>query len=161
MSEGNKSFINKQTLPTAIALIVIGVLFCIFKSDMLSILFTVVGVVLICVGIIELLNKLYVESAVEIAVGIVVITCGWTILDITLLVIGIVAIIYGIYLFATLIPKYKNMKGYDLVANILAPLFVIIVGILLVVSKWQLSNAIFIVLGILSIVDGIFMLAKK
>ena len=161
MSEQKNSFINKQALPTAIALIVIGVLFCIFKSDMLSILFTVIGVVLICVGLIKLFSKAYAEGAVEIAVGIVIITCGWTILDITLLLIGIVAIVYGIYLFVTLIPKYKNMKGYDLVANILAPLFVIIVGILLVVSKWKLSNAIFIVLGVLSIIDGILMLAKK
>lgn len=156
-----KKYVNTNVLPTAIALIVVGLLFCIFRSGMLSILFTVVGAVLIILGIIKLINRIYAVGAVDLALGIVVIVCGWTILDITLLVIGIVAIVYGVYMLATAISKFKSMKGIDKVVSLIAPIFVIVIGVLLVVAKWQLSDAIFIVLGVLAMVDGIMLLAKK
>lgn len=153
--------INKTYLPTAIALIVLGVLFCAFRSSMLSILFTIVGSVLIAVGIIQIFNKDYATGAVGIAIGIVIITCGWTILDITLLVLGILTLVYGIYLFVLSVPKFKTAKGFSLAKAIIEPLVIVLIGILLIVSKWELSDAIFIVLGVMAILDGVFMLIKK
>lgn len=163
MSNNTKKITSSSNsyIITAIAMILIGVLFCIFRSSMLSILFTIVGALLIVVGIIKLVNKDYAIGIVDMAVGIVVITCGWTILDITLLIIGICAVIYGIYLFASNINILKSAKGFALAKAIIVPLVVLLVGVLLIVSKWELSDAIFIVLGVLAVVDGVLMLVKK
>lgn len=163
MSDNSKKTIsvNKSTLITALAMIVIGVLFCVFRSGMLSILFTIVGAILIVVGLIKMFNKDYAFGIVDVAVGIVIITCGWTILDIALLFIGICTVIYGIYLFASNINLYKSAKGFALARAIIVPTVILLVGVLLIVSKWQLSDAIFIILGILAVADGVLMLIKK
>lgn len=158
---GANKFVNTNTLPTAISLIVIGVLFCIFRSGMLNVLFTVVGVVLIILGIIKMVNRQFAVGGVDMAIGIIIIVCGWTILDITLLIVGVLAIVYGIYQLGTSIEKLKRAKGYDKFVLIVYPLIIILVGILLVVSRWQLSDAIFITLGVIAVIDGVLLLAKK
>ena len=161
MSSKKNISINQDKLWAAILTMVLGVLFLAFRSGMLNILFTVVGVVLILVGIITLFNKQWANGIIYTVVGIVVITCGWTIVDIALLIIGIVAIGYAIYMVISDFNKYKTLKGMPLANAILAPLCLLVVGILLITSKWVLSDAIFIVLGIIMILDGVFMLLKK
>ena len=91
-----KKSLNNQALINAIALIVMGILFCIFRAGMINVLLTIVGVVLIALGIYDIVKKLYVNAAIEIILGIAVIVCGWTILDIALLVLGIGLTLYAI-----------------------------------------------------------------
>ena len=52
-----KKKINDQALINAIALIVLGILFCIFRAGMINVLLTIVGVVLIINGVLALLGK--------------------------------------------------------------------------------------------------------
>lgn len=151
---------NSQ-LFTAIALILIGILFCAFRTGLLNVLLTIVGAVLIALGIYELFRKDYVKGAVEIAVGIVIIVCGWVILDIALLLLGLAFIAYAIYAIVTGIPDIKAANGFNKVLAILNPIIVLIIGILLVVAKWELGDAICIVIGVIAIAEGALMLVKS
>lgn len=151
-----KKSLNNQALINAIALIVMGVLFCIFRAGMINVLLTIVGVVLIALGIYDIVKKLYVNAAIEIILGIAVIVCGWTILDIALLVLGIGLTIYAIY---QIIMVVKNFKKAGWIA-LIKPIITLIVGIFLIVAKWLLVDWIFIVIGVVLIINGVMSLIK-
>jgi uncharacterized membrane protein HdeD (DUF308 family) len=144
----------------AVALIIIGVLFCALRASMLSILLTLVGVVLIALGIYDIVRKKYVKGAIEAAAGLVIIVCGWTIVEITLLILGIVFIAYAVYSIIESAPKIKESKGANKILTILNPILLLVFGILLVVSYWALGDVICIIIGIIAIVDGISLLIR-
>ncbi|MBQ9114553.1 MAG: DUF308 domain-containing protein [Clostridia bacterium] len=151
-----KKSLNNQALINAIALIVMGILFCIFRAGMINVLLTIVGVVLIALGIYDIVKKLYVNAAIEIILGIAVIVCGWTILDIALLVLGIGLTLYAIY---QIIMVAKNFKKAGWLA-LIKPIITLIVGIFLIVAKWLLVDWIFIVIGVMLIINGVMSLIK-
>ena len=103
-----KKKLNDQAIINAIALIVLGILFCIFRAGMMNVLLTIVGVVLIGLGIYDIVKKNYIPAIIEIILGIAVIVCGWTILDIALLVLGIGLVVYSVYQII-MIAKYKGI----------------------------------------------------
>lgn len=151
-----KKSLNNQALINAIALIVMGILFCIFRAGMIKVLLTIVGVVLIALGIYDIVKKLYVNAAIEIILGIAVIVCGWTILDIALLVLGIGLTLYAIY---QIIMVAKNFKKAGWLA-LIKPIITLIVGIFLIIAKWVLVDWIFIVIGVVLIINGVMSLIK-
>lgn len=143
-----------------IALIVIGILFCALRAGFVSILLTIVGVVLIILGVLGLLGKNWIPAAIELAVGVVIIICGWMIVDITLLLLGIAFIAYSIYQIVTTIPKLKHASAAEIVTSLLYPLFMLAIGVILVVAKWQMIDVIFIVIGVIAIVTGAVVIVK-
>lgn len=149
---------NNTNLFFAISLLIIGALFCALRSGFVSVLLTVVGALLIVVGVVAIVQKEYALGAVEIAVGIVIIACGWTIVDITLLILGIVFVIYAIYNVIANIPALKRLKGADLALKILYPVVIFVFGVILIVARWYMIDAVFIVIGVLSILAGLSML---
>lgn len=153
--------IKNSDLLISIALIIIGVLFCALRSQFVSALLTVVGVLLIIVGVYDVVRKQYVQGAIEIVVGIIIIACGWTIVDITLLILGIVFVVYSVYSIVSQIPAIKNAKGIDKALVILNPVCILIFGVILIVARWYMIDAVFIVIGVLAIISGVAMLAKQ
>ena len=153
-----KKKINDQAVISAIALIVLGILFCIFRAGMINVLLTIVGVVLIALGAYDIfVKKNYVSAAIEIILGIAVIVCGWTILDIALLVLGIGLVLYAVYEIVMIAKNFKK-KGW---LSLVKPIITLIVGIFLIVAKWLLVDWIFIVIGVIFIVNGIMSLLQK
>ena len=71
-------------LITAIAAIVVGVLFIALKGDVLSIAFTVLGAALIVMGILDAAKKDSKSGTVKIVAGLVTVLLGWTLVSITL-----------------------------------------------------------------------------
>ena len=76
MKDSGKITIKNLNVVYGIAMIVVGILFCILRSSFVSAMLTVAGVMLAIVGAINLIGKKWVEGGIEIALGIVVITCG-------------------------------------------------------------------------------------
>lgn len=146
--------INDQAVISAIALIVLGVLFCIFRAGMMNVLLTIVGVVLIGLGIYDIVRKNYIPAVIEIILGIAVIVCGWVILEIALLVLGIGLVIYSAYEIYVIAKNFKK-KGW---LALIKPVITLIVGIFLIVAKWVLVDWVFIVIGVILIVDGLLAL---
>ena len=152
--------IKTNQLISSILLIVIGVLFCALRAQFVSVLLTVVGVVLIILGVLDLIAKNWVVGAIELAVGIIIIACGWTIVDITLLILGIVLVVYAVYAFASNASRLKTASKYDKAMIILSPVVLLTIGILLIVAKWEMVDAVFIVLGVIALLEGIVLLLK-
>ena len=152
-----KKKLNDQAIINAIALIVLGILFCIFRAGMINVLLTIVGVVLIGLGIYDIVKKNYIAAVIEIILGIAVIVCGWTILDIALLVLGIGLVIYSVYQIVMIAKDFKK-KGW---MALVKPIITLIIGVFLIVAKWLLVDWVFIVIGVIFIINGIMALLQK
>lgn len=160
MKDIGKITIKNLNVVYGIAMIAVGILFCILRSSFVSAMLTVAGVMLAIVGTINLIGKKWVEGGIEIALGIVVITCGWTVVDIALLVLGIVLCAYAVYMLISQISTFKRANVKDKVFILLNPIILFIIGILLIVAKWYMVDAVFIVLGVVAILQGIALLFK-
>ena len=153
MAKSKSSKISTNLL-TAIAYAIIGLLLIILKGGSLGILMTVIGVLLVALGIVDVVkNKQTIKGIIEAILGIVIIVCGWTVADIVLLVFGIVLIVKGILEF---VKVYKNGFG-----AMLSPLVTIVIGILLVIARWTLLDVICIIAGVIFLVNAVLVLLGK
>ena len=160
-NNNNLSVLTASPLVSGIALIILGILFCALRSGFVSILLTIVGVVLIILGALALVGKNWAMGIIEVAVGIIIIACGWTIVDITLLILGIAFIAYAVYQLILAVPKFKGKDAKEIILALLNPLFLLLLGVILVVAKWQMIDTIFIVIGVVAIVAGLIMIARS
>lgn len=149
-----KMDLSTNNLINCLLYAVIGVLLLVLKGGSLGILMTVIGVLYIVMGIVDIFNgKNLTKGLVELIIGIAIIVCGWLIADIVLLVFGVLLIIKGA------IELFNNLKG-GFVA-ILSPIVTIVIGILLVVAKWALLDLICIIAGVIFIINAALMLFGK
>lgn len=146
----------------SIALIVIGALFCIFRTGAVDWMLTLVGAVIIVYGVFDVIQKEMVKGIIEIAVGALIVIFAFTILQITLLILGIVLLAYGIYSLVLAFPKFGSAKGIlNKIVVLVNPAILIVVGILLVISKFAFVDWICIVIGVILIANGVWMLIKN
>ena len=140
-------------LLAALLYIVIGVLFCIFKTSVIGWILTVAGVLFIAYGVYCIIKKLTVEGVVCIGIGVVILLGGWLFLEVALLVFGVLLCIKGVLdLLQTL--KMRSKPVLSLVYAIAT----IVVGVLLIVSKWVLADFLIVILGVAFIVNGVLAL---
>ncbi len=150
-----------NAVTTGVALVIIGVLFCILQGAAVQALITTLGVLFILMGAIDLMHKNWVVGAIELAVGIVVIVCTWLILEITLLIIGIVLILYAIYLIATTASRFKSASTFGKIAIILVPVLFIVFGALLIACYWGILDELLITIGALAIACGSLLIIRS
>ena len=141
---------KRDSIIVALISIVIGVLFIIFKSEVIGIAMTVLGVLLIVNGIIHLVNdeeKIY--GIILICVGALIIIGGWLIATIILYIIAVLLIFYGAMLI------YAFFKaGHASLINLISPILMVVAGILLFLNQKGTLDWVFIVEGIVLIVEG-------
>ena len=115
---------------------------------------TIVGAMLIVLGVIDIFkNKDTVKGLIEVGAGIAVIVLGWLIVDVVLLVLGIFLIVKGVL---EIVKIYKN--GF---MAMLSPLVTIVIGILLVISKWALLDTICFIAGVVFVINAVLVLLGK
>lgn len=154
---------KKKTIPSyvlyAILLIVLGILFLVggagTAKNLLNIILTVGGVVLVVLGVLNLLAGLLPIGIAYLIFGVLLIAFAWTFAWIAFLTIGVLLLVNGI---ANLVKR----RGW-VVNNLIA----LVVGILVLLLAfgvnwaWSFVNIIFYVVGALMIVEGILVLVKK
>ena len=146
--------LTTSNILTCVVYAVIGALLCIFKGGSLNILMTIVGALLFVLGIIDLVkNKQTGKGIIEAVLGVAIIICGWLVTGLVLLILGGVLIVKGV------MEIIKNHKA-GFVAN-LSSIMVVIIGVLLVISKWVLLDVMCIIAGVLFIVNGVLALFGK
>ena len=146
--------LNAQNILTCLVYAVIGALLCILKGGSLNILMTVVGALLVVLGLVDVFkNKELVKGLVEALLGVAIIVCGWLVADIVLLVLGVVLIIKGA------MEIIKNRKA-GFVAN-LSSIMLLVIGVLLVIAKWALLDVMCIIAGVIFIINAVLALFGK
>ena len=143
----------------AILLIVLGILFLVggagTAKNLLNIILTVGGVVLVVLGVLNLLAGLLPIGIAYLIFGVLLIAFAWTLAWIAFLAIGVLLLVNGI-------ANLAKRRGW-VVNNVIA----LVVGILVLLLAfgvnwaWSFVNIIFYVVGALMIVEGILVLVKK
>ena len=150
----SKLKLSTDNIFTCIFYAVVGILLLVLQGGSLGILMTIVGVLLIVLGIIDIAKKKDVtKGIIELIVGILVIVFGWLIADIVLLVFGVLLIVKGVM---EITKTYKN--GF---VAMLSPIVTVVIGILLVIAKWTLLDVICIVAGVIFIINAVLALFGK
>lgn len=141
----------------AIAYLVIGVLFCVLKLELAKWLITVVGAIMVVMGVFDILSKNYTSAIIKIVVGLLIAVLAMLldeIVSILLVVLGVIVIINGV---KQLLDALKGKDKNDLIVSIVTIVF----GVLLIASKWIVDDVIFIIIGVLIALEGVLMLLGK
>ena len=144
-------------LISAICTIALGVLLCIFKQTMLQITITIMGILVMVLGILDITRrKDYPMGTIKIIIGVLAIIFAWLIVSITFIVLGIILIVYGVFLLVNLfkdrLPRLPFMIG---LINAL-----VIVGVGVCCFFAESVALMFMVIGIIFIVEGIISLIE-
>ena len=144
-------------LITAIAAIVVGVLFIALKGDVLSIAFTVLGAALIVMGILDAAKKDSKSGTVKIVAGLL----GWTLVSITLYIVAALMILYCLMnLVSSLKTDGYSMSTVQKLRTYAKPVIGLAAGICLLLNQGGTVSWVFIFTGIVFIAEGIMMLAE-
>ena len=144
---------RKSLDTTALLYIAIGILFIIFKAAALDWMMTVVGVLFIVNGIIDIAKKRLLPGVAGIIIGAVIILCGWTVIDLVLTIFGILLTAKGVLDFFHF---FKKKKLIPLISSILT----VVIGVLFVIGNVIAQPWFYIVIGVVLIVDGITALTR-
>lgn len=140
---------------TAIALIVIGALFMIYKSEVISIAMSLIGVTLIVLGIVDAVRKFVVSGVVKIVFGVLVLAAGWLFISLALYILGAFLLIAGISELYNL-TKIKIKKiSLPVAMHIAQPIIYILVAICLFFNQGGALSWVFTVSGLFLIIDGV------
>lgn len=153
---GLKLDLSTHNLLSCLFFAVVGILLLVLRAGSLEILMTVAGVLLIILGIVDVFkDKDYLEGIVQIGIGVAIIVLGWLLVEILLLILGIVLVIKGVL---DIVKNYKN--GF---LAILPALITIVVGIILIVTKWAwtIIDILCIIAGIIFLINAVLTLFGK
>ena len=137
--------------------IVLGIFFFKGANMMIDLLFTILGAILIVLGAVELFDKNWIVGAIEIVLGVIIIVCGNVITDYLILILGIAVLAYAIYLLVMAIIKNSKAGASKIILSLIAPLLLIVIGIMLILQYFKVAN-LFVVIGIISLVVGAFLI---
>lgn len=142
-----------SNIVSALAYILLGIMFCIWKDAVLKWIMLIFGVLLIVKGTVDVLARFVTVGAIEIAIGVLTIIFGFTAVQVALIVFGILIAVYG---FSGLLNGgYKNLFTLIVCGLTIAG------GILLACNSSGAIQWLFIVVGVMFIVDGVLALLGK
>ena len=153
---------KKDLLISSIVVTILGILLVILKSSIISILFTILGALLIIYGIFGIFKDEIMFSIIEIIIGALIIVFSWVLVAICLVIIGVFLLFDGIFNLLSLIKHKVKLNGflYNLILYF-NPVFDIILGVMFIVNTFASADVLFIIIGIITIVDGLSMLFKS
>ena len=150
---------NSEKMISAILTIILGILFIVLKEQVIGIGMTILGVLLIVAGVLDLIGSKQTYSAVvKIVIGVLFIVFGWTIVSAVLYILAALLLVYGIYLFYDRIKTH--MKGANLLSTIITyvePALFILIAFFLFFNQGGTIEWVFIVSGIFAIIEGALM----
>lgn len=147
---------NQNKLIAALFLILLGVLFLIWKGGVISIAMTVLGVMLIVQAVFDVIGKNYVGCVVRAVLGIVILIFGWAFVTVALYVMAAVLLIYGILQLIEAIkvfPKQKSLTAK--IVEFIQPAICIVIAVCLLFNQGATVSWAFIVAGVFLIVQGV------
>lgn len=146
---------KSQRLITALVTIAFGVLLIVLRGDLISILMTVVGLGLIAFGIMDLIDSRIPPAVVKLVSGVVVIVCGWVIVE------AVLYLVAGALLIAGILLLYEKIKTHSRCATFFytlceyaVPAICIVLGVLLMFNQGNTVEWVFILGGIFTIIEG-------
>ena len=143
-----QTFDKKTMITLSLVSIISGILFCVLKQDLLNIIFTVIGALMIVAGVIGVIKSNAISGAISIGFGVLLVLGAWLFTYVLLIINGILLCLSGISGLAL------SVKTGDVKKCILSILMVVL-GVLFFINTDETAAWIFFVIGALFIVIGI------
>lgn len=145
---------NNSEIFSSLLYIIVGVLLIVFRSQTLNWAMTVVGVIFIASGILDVIGRNMTGGAVSLIIGIAVLVLGWIAAKIVLLVLGLLIAIKGA---VALINLLKS--GCRSALMLVFPLLSVVVGVMLAFGNGL--DVMIMIVGVLLAADGVLGLAAS
>ena len=139
---------RKSELISSLLYILIGTLLVIFQDRTIGWAMTVMGVLFIIFGILDLVGSNWGSGAVSLIIGIAILVLGWVVTEIVLLVFGILIAVKGVI---ALIEALRTFKKN--VVDIVFAVLTVVIGIMLAFGNGL--NVLIIIAGVMLMFNGI------
>lgn len=150
-----------ERITAAILTIAVGILLMVMQDRFIGWLMTIAGVCLIVLGAVDFFHRFIPPAVVKIVSGILIIVCGWVLVEAVLYIVSALLLIAGILL---LYDKIKKRVSCDTllkaVLQYAVPSFFVVIGFLLLFHQALAIEIIFIVTGILTLLEGGILLVE-
>lgn len=152
---------KSENLVFSVLMIVLGVLFIVYKNGVIGIAMTVFGVALIVSAILDLMHKDIVPCVVKAVIGVVVIIFGWTLVSAAIYIMAALLLIYGILRLYLAIKNRTLLDTKSKIINYVDCALYIIIGICLLFNQGGTIDWIFILSGVFLIINGVLALIQS
>ncbi|MBO4667707.1 MAG: DUF308 domain-containing protein [Bacilli bacterium] len=144
-------------LLSALFTIALGVLLCIFKQTMLQIIITIMGVLVVILGILDIARrKDYGMGIIKIIIGATAIIFAWLLTYLAFIVLGVILIVYGVFQLVNLLKD--RLPRLPLLIGLINAIVIVIAGICCFFA--ETVAIMFLVVGIILIVYGVLSLIE-
>lgn len=148
-----------QKFLSAVFTVALGVMLIILRSEVISIAMTILGVGCIVLGIFDLVQKWIPPAVVKLVVGTIIIICGWIIVSAVLYLLAGILLIAGIlFLYEKIRNRIQCQTWYLTLCEYAMPILCIVIGMLLLFNQGNTVNWVFVVSGIVTILEGALLL---
>ena len=145
-------------ISSAVISIAIGVMFIILKGSVISITMTIIGAAAIIMAVVDFANKQNRPGVIKCIIGVAVLVLGWILVDIALYLIAGVLIVLGVSQIISAIKLNDLCNSVQKVFMIIKPVATLGAGFCLLFNKGGTMDALFIVVGVLVLVEGMLSL---
>ena len=153
---------KKEGYIASAIMIAIGVCLIALRGKIIEILLTAMGVTLIVSGIIDAVQrKDAVLCTIKCIIGAVLIVGGWLFLTVMLYIVGAMLVIFGVLWIIKLAKRYtKGATVFETIRLYFVPALCVLVGVCLFFNGTAIVDLMFIIAGVLLVVDGIIYLVN-
>ena len=152
---------RSEKIVTAILTMVFGVLLIALQDRFIGILMTIGGVCLLTLGAMDILQRFIPPAVIKIVSGILIIICGWALVEAVLYVIAAILLVACILLLYDKIRKRATCETtWQTVLAYALPAVGILIGCLLLFHQAFAIELIFIISGALTVIEGGMLLVE-
>ena len=152
---------KSEKIIAAILTMAVGVLLIVLQNNFIGLLMTIAGVCLIVFGALDIFHREIPPAVVKIVTGVLIIVCGWALIEAVLYIVAALLLIAGILL---LYDKIKKKVVCDTLLftalEYAVPSLFILIGFLLLFHQAVAIEIIFVFSGILTLIEGGVLLAN-
>ena len=146
---------KSEKIISAVLIMVLGVMFIILKDKFIGLLMTVAGISLIVLGVADAIQSFVPPAVIKIVSGLLVIVCGWAVVEAVLYILAGVLLVFGILLLYDEIKKGKSCGSlWQTLLQYAVPVICIGVGILLLFHRGEMVEIVLTISGTLIFIEG-------
>lgn len=150
---------KRENMLTAIVSILLGLLLITLKGQVISIALTILGGAILLWAVIDFVNQMTSSGIVKSVIGICVLVFGWMFVNLALYILAAAIIIMGLLQIVNLHKICPiNLTITQKILFYAKPAVIVLAGGCLLLNQGGTIDWVFIITGVLLIVEGVFAL---
>ncbi len=150
-----------ERIIAAVLTMVVGILLIAMQDKFIGILMSIAGACLIVLGVVDICHRYVPPAVIKIVSGILIIVCGWALVEAVLYIVSAMLLIAGILVLYDKIKKRVHCDTlFRTVLEYALPSVFILIGCLLLFHQTVALEIIFVLTGILTLIEGAILLVE-